>query len=197
VGSLAISHRSSLSGREADDPTAQASARSQQQTVACPEICPEVGKNDRTQPQTTSPKRPVRSTKALQTAYYGTEGREFESLRARQESPANGGAFLLSGFIWLRHASTINRCQTGLPSVGSIEKPRAGQRSAALRLRRAGSHGPPERRAPPQTADRSEDGAGIVRLARHATDRQEPYAIGTRQELAPRGRPDADDVVGV
>jgi hypothetical protein len=38
---------------------------------------------------------------------------------------------------------------------------------------------------------------GIVRLARHAADRQDPYAIGPRQELAPRGRPDANDVIGV
>jgi len=62
-------------------------------------------------------------------------------------------------------------------------------------------------------AVRNLDGAGIetsglglrrpslddafLALTGHAADRQEPYAFGPRQELAPCGRPDADDVIGV
>ena len=45
-----------------------------------------------------STKMPLSNAKALQMDNYGTEGREFESLRARQESPAQAG-FLSWGLV--------------------------------------------------------------------------------------------------
>jgi hypothetical protein len=82
-------------------------------------------------------------------------------------------------------------------SGNSVKRRRRGGSGLVVCPGRVIGLAPEERHVPPRTADRSEGGAGIVRLAGHAADRQEPYAIGPRQELAPRGRPDADDVVGV
>jgi hypothetical protein len=127
----------------------------------------------------------------------GTSAPELARRRSITFSPRKGGA--------QQCLSTNRPAERGCPLDGTSEgSPAQSQSTAGRRWVRGRTRGLPGRKelgcrlvGSATTAVLTAHRAGIVGLAGHAADRQEPYAVGPRQELASRGRPDADDVVGV